>query len=63
MHAVRSMSLTITILLLGIVASLSPSTLVVFILLLATTRARVERRGVPGRVEGAGWIGPLGPPG
>lgn len=36
------MSLTITILLLGVVASLSPSTLVVFILLLATTRARVN---------------------
>ncbi|MGO8861159.1 MAG: GAP family protein [Acidimicrobiales bacterium] len=36
------MSLTITILLLGLLASLSPSTLVVFILLLATTRARVN---------------------
>lgn len=36
------MSLVIIILLLGLLASVSPSTLVVFILLLATTRARVN---------------------
>jgi hypothetical protein len=36
------MSLAITILLLGVLASVSPSTIVVFILLLATTRARVN---------------------
>jgi FtsH-binding integral membrane protein len=36
------MGLVITILLLGLLASLSPSTIVVFILLLATTRARVN---------------------
>ena len=36
------MSLVIPVLLLGLLASLSPSTLVVFILLLATTRARVN---------------------
>src|SRR3974377_1588693 len=36
------MTLLITILVLGILASLSPSTIVVFILLLATTRARVN---------------------
>ncbi len=36
------MSLAVTILLLGLLASLSPSTIVVFILLLATTRARVN---------------------
>jgi len=36
------MSLAITILLLGLLASLSPSTLIVFILLLGTTRARVN---------------------
>jgi hypothetical protein len=34
--------LIITVLLLGLLASLSPSTIVVFILLLATTRARVN---------------------
>ena len=36
------MSLMITIALLGLLASVSPSTIVVFILLLATTRARVN---------------------
>ncbi len=36
------MSLVITILLLGLLASLSPATIVVFILLLATTRAKVN---------------------
>ena len=36
------MSLVITIALLGLLASVSPSTIVVFILLLATTRARVN---------------------
>jgi hypothetical protein len=36
------MSLVITIVLLGLLASVSPSTIVVFILLLATTRARVN---------------------
>ena len=36
------MSLVVAIVLLGLVASLSPSTLVVFILLLSTTRARVN---------------------
>lgn len=36
------MGLIITVLLLGLLASLSPSTIVVFILLLATTRARVN---------------------
>ena len=36
------MTLLITVLLLGILASLSPSTIVVFILVLATTRARVN---------------------
>ena len=36
------MSLVITIVLLGLLASVSPSTLIVFILLLATTRARVN---------------------
>ncbi len=36
------MSLLITIALLGLLASVSPSTIVVFILLLATTRARVN---------------------
>jgi hypothetical protein len=36
------MSLVVTILLLGLLASLSPATIVVFILLLATTRAKVN---------------------
>jgi hypothetical protein len=36
------MTLVITIVLLGLLASVSPSTIVVFILLLATTRARVN---------------------
>src|SRR5271156_6624847 len=36
------MSLIITIVLLGLLASLSPATIVVFILLLATTRAKVN---------------------
>jgi Sap, sulfolipid-1-addressing protein len=36
------MSLVITILMLGLLASLSPTTIVVFILLLATTRARLN---------------------
>jgi hypothetical protein len=36
------MSLVITILLLGLLASLSPATIVVFLLLLATTRAKVN---------------------
>ena len=36
------MSLVVPIVLLGLVASLSPSTIVVFILLLSTTRARVN---------------------
>ncbi len=36
------MGLIITVLILGLLASLSPSTIVVFILLLATTRARVN---------------------
>ena len=36
------MSLVITIALLGLLASVSPSTIIVFILLLATTRARVN---------------------
>ena len=36
------MSLVITIVLLGLLASVSPSTIIVFILLLATTRARVN---------------------
>ncbi len=36
------MSLVITILLFGLLASLSPATIVVFILLLATTRAKVN---------------------
>jgi len=36
------MSLVVTILLLGLLASLSPTTIVVFILVLATTRARVN---------------------
>jgi heme/copper-type cytochrome/quinol oxidase subunit 4 len=36
------MSLVITIVLLGLLASLSPATIVVFILLLATTRAKVN---------------------
>ena len=36
------MSLVITIALLGLLASVSPSTIVVFILLLATARARVN---------------------
>jgi len=36
------MGLIITVLLLGLLASISPSTIVVFILLLATTRARVN---------------------
>ncbi|MGO9220767.1 MAG: hypothetical protein ACLP5E_23860 [Streptosporangiaceae bacterium] len=36
------MGLVITIALLGLLASVSPSTIVVFILLLATTRARVN---------------------
>jgi hypothetical protein len=39
------MGLVITIALLGLLASVSPSTIVVFILLLATARAR----GAPGR--------------
>ena len=37
-----STSLVITIVLLGLLASLSPATIVVFILLLATTRAKVN---------------------
>ena len=36
------MSLVITIVVLGLLASVSPTTIVVFILLLATTRARVN---------------------
>ena len=36
------MSLVITILLLGLLAGLSPATIVVFLLLLATTRAKVN---------------------
>ncbi len=36
------MTLIVPIVLLGLLASLSPSTIVVFILLLATTRARVN---------------------
>jgi hypothetical protein len=36
------MSLIITIVLLGLLASLSPATIVVFILVLATTRAKVN---------------------
>ena len=36
------MSLVIPILLLGLLASLSPATIIVFILLLATTRAKVN---------------------
>src|ERR1700722_1371695 len=38
----RLMSLVITIVLLGLLASLSPATIVVFILLLATTRAKLN---------------------
>src|SRR5512141_701704 len=37
-----AMGLILPILVLGLLASLSPSTLVVFILLLATTRARIN---------------------
>jgi hypothetical protein len=36
------MTLLITVLVLGVLGSLSPTTIVVFILLLATTRARVN---------------------
>jgi hypothetical protein len=38
----HSMSLVITILLLGLLAGLSPATIIVFILVLATTRAKVN---------------------
>ena len=70
----QPMSLVIPIVLLGLLASVSPSTIVVFILLLATTRARVnaaafliggagrDSRGLKHRAEGESRRVPCPPP-
>ena len=62
------MTLLITVLVLGALASLSPSTLIVFILLLATTRALVAKLGLApdrysvsfqSRLAGEPWLTPF----